>query len=254
MSEEEYDVKNFLNFCKNKNFNCTHLFVYENRVLFIMLELNTVNLLVYVQSKFPIFVKEGFSEFIPITYVKDEDEDTKSEQFYKIKKSFETNKQHFQSNCIKVAYMQQNAICIVNRHNDVETFSLETNVKYNQIFWLIDMENFYVRIDTLDKDLKNVSFSFLNTLHTKFESKKMNTLNYLKAKIKELESLNVNNFSVYEKRLEQINKNIVSIKDESRKKDAIQEYKDVSNMIENYYLIELLKWDLFFNSISEIDN
>lgn len=254
MSEEEYDVKNFLNFCKTKNLNCTHLFVYENRVLFIMLELETGSLLVYVQSKFPIYVKEGFTDFIPITYVKEEDEDTKSDIFYKVKRSFDTNKQHFQSNCIKVAYMQQNAICMINRHNDIETFALETNVKYNQIFWLIDMENFYIRIDTLSKDLKNVSLSFLNTLQTKFEAKKSNTLNYLKSKVRELESLSVSQFSTYEKRLEAINKNISSIKDENRKKEIQSDYRELTSSIENFLFVELLKWDLFFNSISEIDN
>jgi hypothetical protein len=254
MSEEEYDVKNFLNFCKTKNFNSTHLFVYENRVLFIMLGLETGNLLVYVQSKFPIYVKEGLSDFIPITYVKEEDDDTKTDMFYKIKRSFDTNKQHFQSNCIKVAYVNQNAICMINRHNDIETFALETNVKYNQIFWVIDMENFYIRIDTLTKDLKNVSLSFLNTLQTKFEAKKNSTLNYLKSKVRELEMLSVSNFSSYEKRLDTINKNISSIKDENRRREAYNDYRDLTSSIENFLFVELLKWDLFFNSISEIDN
>jgi hypothetical protein len=76
----------------------------------------------------------------------------------------------------------------------------------------------------------------------------------LKSKVRELESLNVTNFSTYEKRLETINKNINSIKDENRKREVQNDYRELNTSIENFLFVELLKWDLFFNSISEIDN
>jgi hypothetical protein len=76
----------------------------------------------------------------------------------------------------------------------------------------------------------------------------------LKSKVRELESLNVTNFSTYEKRLETINKNINSIKDENIKKEVQNDYRELNTSIENFLFVELLKWDLFFNSISEIDN
>lgn len=252
MSDEEYDVNNFLSFCKTKNIICSHLFVYEKRVLFMILEIDSNNLLVYVQSKFPIYIKEGIT--IPITYIKNEDEYTKTELFYKIKKSFDINKQHFKSSCIKIAFIQNNSICILNRHNEIETFSFETNVIYNNILWLIDMENFYIKIESLPSELKNISSQLTYTLKTNIESKRINVLNYLKQKIKELESLNTNNFAVFEKRLDVINKSLDKIKNNPAKTNIIKECRDLNKSLENDFIIELFKLDLFINNVNEIEN
>jgi len=215
---------------------------------------------IYIPSKFPLYINnKTMNSFIKSTNIRIENEEDnfksyKNDNYYILKEAFERNLQYFTSSTIKISYIYKNLILLINRHNEVEKFDLETIIPYDNIFWVIDLENFYVKVDTIDAEIKNITSNINLNLYEKFLLNRNEVVKYLQEKLGE-----INNFSKnllpYNNFIDRKNKMLDKITTEKNKsvKDNYERlYKEKISKMEDLYMLELYRWDNFFTIINDI--
>jgi hypothetical protein len=261
-NEERFDLVNLLNMLNSKNIKCCHLFACEKRILFLLVETPYSYLLIYVPSKFPVYYNsKTLPDFIPITDIKiDEDDEDDSyiydnKKLYTIKKGLESKLPYFSNSTIKLSYISKRCILLIDRHNGgVEKFMFNTDVTYDSSYWVIDLENFYVKINNIDNEIKSVSANILNNFYISFENNKSESVQFLTTKLNDLQSVGkaILPYNTYNDRIMKIRNKIQTEKNSNNKLNQQTEFREKNNKIENEYICELLKWENFFNQIGKI--
>jgi hypothetical protein len=89
-------------------------------------------------------------------------------------------------NCVahiryKIGIINNNNIAVINRHNEIDIYSIiedersEKEIKKSNLILVIDLENFYKKLDTVSDDIINVYKTFYAVLH-KAHTKQTNIL------------------------------------------------------------------------------
>jgi hypothetical protein len=259
--EDKLDLANLLNMLQSKNIKCVHLFSCEKRILFLLVETQFSYLLIYIPSKFPVYYNnKTLPNFIPMTDIKiDEDEEDDNyvydnKKLYSLKKGLESKVQYFTNSNIKLSYISKKCILLINRHNEVEKFMFNTDVTYDSSYWVIDLENLYMKINNIDNEIKDISCNIINNFYNSFETNKSDTIKFLTDKLNEINIANKNilPFDNYSKRINQIRNKIQQEKTSINKTSQQDEFREKNNRIENDYICDLLKWENFFNQIKKI--
>lgn len=259
--EEKLDLTNLLNILSSKGLKCIHIFACEKRILFLLTETKYSFLLIYIPSKYPIYYNNKTqTEFIPMTDVKiDEDEGDddyiyNDDVLYNIKKGMESKLPYFSNTNIKLSYISKRVILLINRHNEVEKFMFKTDVIYNSSYWVIDLENLYIKLNNIDNEIKSISSNILNNFYNSFESNRLDTIKFFNNKLKDITEANKSllPFDIYKSRIDNIKYKIEQEKNSNNKNQMMSNFKDKNNKIENDYICELLKWGNFFDKINKI--
>jgi hypothetical protein len=259
--EQKFDLSNLITMLLNKNLKCIHLFACEKRILFLLVESQYNYFVIYIPSKFPIYYNnKTMKDFIPITNIKiEEDPDDENIVYddptlYNLKKGFDNKLPYFSNSAIKLCYLSRKLILFINRHNEVEKFVFETNVNYNSSFWIIDLENFYVKINNIEKEIATVANSILDNFYNEYVNNKNEALQFLQSKLSDIKSsekslLPYNN---YTKRVATVKSQIAYEKNSETRLNLQDDYRKRTNKIENDYINTLLKWDNFFDKLNKI--
>jgi hypothetical protein len=252
-NEEKFDLSNLLKFLTTNKFKCKHLFVDDSRVVFILIETIYNYLLIYIPSKFSIIINnKTLNQYIPITNIKVENEDEEIKLNKKsniMKENLKNSMKMFMSNPVKMSYINKDNIVYINRHNEIEYYTLETYTPYDNMYWIIDLENFYTKFSNIDLELKNINNNILLSLYSNFDSNKKDAINILNKQIKELNEIDKKLvcYSELEKRMNNITNKINREKNISKREEQINIYKPNMNNIYNNYMLELMKWNNYFS-------
>lgn len=259
--EEKLDLANLLKLLSPKGIKCIHLFACEKRILFLLTETNYSYLLIYVPSKFPVYYNsKTITDFIPITDIKI-DEDEADEEYiynndvlYNVKKGLEIKLPYFANTSIKLSYISKRMILLINRYNEVEKFVFATDVAYNSSYWVIDLENLYIKLNNIDNEINSISNNIINNFYVSFENNKHDVTKYLESKLQEITSANksIVPYDKYSTRINNIKTKIQSEKNSTIKSQQQAEFRDKNNKIQTEYICELLRWENFFNKINKI--
>lgn len=262
LEEEKFDLSNLLKFLTTHKYKCKHLFVDDSRVVFLLIETLYNYLLIYIPSKFSIVINnKTLSQYIPITHIKtDEEEDTKlNRKSNMIKENMKNSIKMFISNPIKMSYINKDNIVYINRHNEIEYYMLETYTPYDNMYWIIDLENFYIKFSNIDLELKNINNNILLSLYSNFNSNKRDAINILNKQLKQLNEIDksIVSYSDLENRMNNIMNKINRERNISKREEQMSMYKPQMNNIYNSYMLELMKWNNYFSLLfkeNEMEN
>ena len=260
--EEKFDLSNLLKFLTTNKYKCKHLFVDDSRVVFLLIETLYNYLLIYIPSKFSIVINnKTLSQYIPITHIKaDEEEETKlNRKSNMIKENMKNSVKMFISNPIKMSYINKDNIVYINRHNEIEYYMLETYTPYDNMYWIIDLENFYIKCSNIDLELKNINNNILLSLYSNFNSNKKDAIHILNKQLKQLTEIDksIVNYSELENRMNNIINKINKEKNINKRDDQMSIYKPQMNSIYNSYMLELMRWNNYFSLLfkeNEMEN
>lgn len=256
--DEKFDLNNLLSFLSSKNLKVSHLFTCDNKVIFLLVETTYSYLLVYIPSKFSVVLNsKSISSYIPTTNIKqDDDNDYKfNKKSLSIKTSFEKSLKMFLSNPIKMAFIYRDVLIFMNRHNEIEHLTFETFVPFENIYWIVDLENFYSKVNNIDLELNNITNNVMLSLYSNFESRKKDAIHLLN---KKLQLLNGTTKTIIPyKDIELRTKSIVNRIDREnnlkKKEDYLNQYRVQMNQIHNNYIQQLIKWNSYFTSLIDDD-
>jgi PIN domain nuclease of toxin-antitoxin system len=250
--EEKFDLTNLLNFLSTKGFNCNHIFACENRVVFLLIETKLTYLLIYIPSKYAIMINhKSMTKYIPTTNIKVDDDEKLDSKNDQMKRNLEKNLKMFLSNPIKMSYICKDIIIFMNRHNEVEHLSFETYVPFENIYWVIDLENFNQKINQMENELKNLSNNVMLSLYSNFEMTRKEAINRLSLRLQRLASTDktIVSYKDLQTRTDMIREKIDREKNPSKRQLLADNFKTQMNDIQNKYIQELIRWNSYISSV-----
>jgi hypothetical protein len=198
---------------------------------------------------------KSLSTYIPVTSIKqDEDEDYKfTKKALSIKNSFERSLKMFLSNPIKMAFIHRDVLIFMNRRNEIEHLTFETFVPFENIYWIVDLENFYSKVNNIDLELKNVSNNVMLSLYSNFESNKKEAIQLLTNKLNMLNntSKTIMPYKEIENRTNVILNKISRENNIRKREEYLNNFRPHMNQIQNNYIQELIKWNHYFSTLIE---
>jgi hypothetical protein len=126
---------------------------------------------------------------------------------------------------------------------------LETYTPYDNMYWIIDLENFYIKCSNIDLELKNINNNILLSLYSNFNSNKKDAIHILNKQLKQLTEIDksIVNYSELENRMNNIINKINREKNINKREDQMSIYKPQMNSIYNSYMLELMRWNNYFS-------
>ena len=165
--------------------------------------------------------------------------------------SFEKSLKMFLSNPIKMAFIHRDVMVFMNRHNEIENVVFETFVPFENVYWIVDLENFYSKVNNIDMEIKNITNNVMLSLYSNFESNKKDAITVLARKLEQLKASDktILPYKEMENRTNTI-LNKISRESNSRKREEyLNQFRPQMNQIQNDYIQQLIKWNSYFTTL-----
>ena len=179
--EEEFKISNLISFLEENHIVTKGVFSYEKQVVFLYVEIayRGIEMFIYIPKKYTIILEKNLGiscfEIIP-EEDNDEEESTFNPKNILIRsrmnkvRSMNRFLPIFKELKYKVLYIDNYYLTYINRHNEVEYYTMTSPTNMKSYFFITDLEHFYKNKEKLLDDLMLQESSFTQLVCNKLSS------------------------------------------------------------------------------------